>query len=492
MAKVFIEEATLTAIGDAIRGKEGSTDLIPTTDMATRIEAIESGGVEIDPDKILSTTVSGDGFVHLSDVSEVPHDITIQAAKGTKVTVVRNNLFDIDRFTMEKSEYSPYTTAWRRRDNGINVFSRYGGWQAIGSYISNDISDYKNCDLVISATMTPIAPVTKGTIAVYTADENNTATVLFEITGTGNMTKEFSIPSNSANNKLRLLFYASRGEALSTKGRNEVNYSNIYVAKKEDVANYTVDNSGIVNGIQSADNVTIIADAPISVTYNKSYGKYMVQKTFWDNYLTYATNNVRTDWSRAFMGAGWGRKTFTPTRDVAMQGSASYAFAAWCRNDCELVDLKWYLDRLGVKLDTSQLTDMNYFFDYNQTIGYLPAIDVTGCSTGSKPTYVFNYMQCLREIEKIIVNENTNYTGWFVNCKELEEVRFEGDIAQAGLNLQWSTKLSKASIENIINALKWDSGNTVTLSRTAVDNAFEPEEWDELLSSKGNWTISLV
>lgn len=44
MAKVFIEETTLTAIGDAIRAKEGTSDLIPVTDMSTRISAIETGG----------------------------------------------------------------------------------------------------------------------------------------------------------------------------------------------------------------------------------------------------------------------------------------------------------------------------------------------------------------------------------------------------------------------------------------------------------------
>lgn len=43
MAKVFIEETTLTAIGDAIREKEGSTELIPVTDMSTRISAISGG-----------------------------------------------------------------------------------------------------------------------------------------------------------------------------------------------------------------------------------------------------------------------------------------------------------------------------------------------------------------------------------------------------------------------------------------------------------------
>lgn len=43
MAKVFIEETTLTSIGNAIRGKEGTTELIPTTEMASRITAIQGG-----------------------------------------------------------------------------------------------------------------------------------------------------------------------------------------------------------------------------------------------------------------------------------------------------------------------------------------------------------------------------------------------------------------------------------------------------------------
>ena len=43
MAKVFIEETTLTAIGDAIRVKEGTTELVPVNDMATRITSLPSG-----------------------------------------------------------------------------------------------------------------------------------------------------------------------------------------------------------------------------------------------------------------------------------------------------------------------------------------------------------------------------------------------------------------------------------------------------------------
>lgn len=54
MSKVFIEETTLTAIGDAIRGKTGKTELIAPLSMATEISSITTGGggggdIEVDP-----------------------------------------------------------------------------------------------------------------------------------------------------------------------------------------------------------------------------------------------------------------------------------------------------------------------------------------------------------------------------------------------------------------------------------------------------------
>lgn len=55
MAKVLIEETTLTAIGDAIRGKEGTTDLVPVNDMATRISAIQGGGAELPEEALVIT-----------------------------------------------------------------------------------------------------------------------------------------------------------------------------------------------------------------------------------------------------------------------------------------------------------------------------------------------------------------------------------------------------------------------------------------------------
>ena len=44
MSKVFIEEETLIGIGNAIREKNGTTDLIATTNMATAISNLATGG----------------------------------------------------------------------------------------------------------------------------------------------------------------------------------------------------------------------------------------------------------------------------------------------------------------------------------------------------------------------------------------------------------------------------------------------------------------
>ena len=44
MAKVFIEETTLTSIGDAIRDKAGTNELISPLDMPNAISNLPSGG----------------------------------------------------------------------------------------------------------------------------------------------------------------------------------------------------------------------------------------------------------------------------------------------------------------------------------------------------------------------------------------------------------------------------------------------------------------
>ena len=44
MAKIFIEESTLSAIGNSIRAKTGKTNMIPPLNMPTEIESIQTTG----------------------------------------------------------------------------------------------------------------------------------------------------------------------------------------------------------------------------------------------------------------------------------------------------------------------------------------------------------------------------------------------------------------------------------------------------------------
>ena len=56
MSKVFIEDTTLTAIGDAIRGKAGTSDLIDPANMAQEITNLPTGsGGGIDPSVLAFT-----------------------------------------------------------------------------------------------------------------------------------------------------------------------------------------------------------------------------------------------------------------------------------------------------------------------------------------------------------------------------------------------------------------------------------------------------
>lgn len=91
----------------------------------------------------------------------------------------------------------------------------------------------------------------------------------------------------------------------------------------------------------------------------------------------------------------------------------------------------------------------------------------------------------------------------FYGCTSLKNVIFEGELDTNGLTLQYSPKLSRASIESVIGVLSTStSGLKVTLSKAAVNKAFETSEganngvssadWAALIATKSNWTISLV
>lgn len=141
----------------------------------------------------------------------------------------------------------------------------------------------------------------------------------------------------------------------------------------------------------------------------------------------------------------------------------------------------------------------NYFsvvFNGNTSITDLSAFSFE--YAGSLLTLSSTFSGCTNLKKCMPINCDMVYafTNAFNNCTALEELTLSGTYnsrTKDPLDLHWSTKLNKASITSVINALSTTtSGLSVTFSQTAVNNAFTSDEWSALIATKQNWTISLV
>ena len=223
-------------------------------------------------------------------------------------------------------------------------------------------------------------------------------------------------------------------------------------------------------------------------------GKQAEYNAFWDIYQP--SKGEPMSQTHAFSGIGWNDNNFKPKYDICFLGHNIQSFC-----NTRITDLKGILEGLGRVLDTSEVTNAQNMFADNTMMTRIPVIDF------SKANYI-NYSFCacgkLISVDKIKLKKDGSQAmgGVLQYCDSLETVVFEGTIGQSGLNLQRSTKLSKASIESIIEHLDQTEGSparSITLSLTAVNNAFEGGadggEFNNLCASAralGNWTISLV
>lgn len=95
MSKVFIEESTLSSIGNAIREKTGKSELISPGNMPTEIASITTGSGNEIIKKLLDGSLSGE-FVN-NDITKVRsgafQDTKITKADCPNVTIISTNLF---------------------------------------------------------------------------------------------------------------------------------------------------------------------------------------------------------------------------------------------------------------------------------------------------------------------------------------------------------------------------------------------------------------
>ncbi len=229
-------------------------------------------------------------------------------------------------------------------------------------------------------------------------------------------------------------------------------------------------------------------------------GKKDEYDAFWD---IVQEKGKRKNYQTSFAGYTWNDENFKPKYNIIPIGNMNNMFF-----ETQITDLVKILEDCGIIFDTSNGTTFNYFMAYSK-ITNAPIIDSRN-TTITKPFTNFCYAaKALKSIKLILKDDGSqsfekSYA--FFNCLELENFIIEGTIGQDGFNVQYSTKLSKASILSILRALK-DTGEplyTVTLSKVAVDKAFETSpgandgsespEWYSITNQGGAywWTISLV
>ena len=232
------------------------------------------------------------------------------------------------------------------------------------------------------------------------------------------------------------------------------------------------------NGTKTLHTAGKYCDRNIDVNVDVADSHY---DTFWD---VFQEGGNRTGYSYGFSGVGWNDTIFKPKYDI-IAADADTMF-----RHSHIADLKACLENSGVTIDFSRCTKASQTFGWCYWLSAVPKVDLSSSSTA---TSTFVDCVALKTIEEFVVGANTTFNLTFRNCHELENLTMTGTIGQNGFDVQHSTKLSKTSIESIINALSsTTSGLTVTISKTAKEAAFTDDEWATLIATKSNWTISLV
>lgn len=190
---------------------------------------------------------------------------------------------------------------------------------------------------------------------------------------------------------------------------------------------------------------------------DEAYGRFMDE---------YQANGTANDYRFAFAGPRWTDNLFKPKYDI----KPSSVYANNMFENSGIVNLKQCLLDADVILDLSKVTTPTYMFRQSSITDY-PYIDF---SSATSMTYAF--YGCSGVNLTLKLNANAKFMSTFQNASSFVNLIIEGTIGQNGFDVQWSAKLSHDSIVSIINALSSSvSGQTVTLSKTAVDNAFKEE-----------------
>ena len=209
-------------------------------------------------------------------------------------------------------------------------------------------------------------------------------------------------------------------------------------------------------------------------------GKKSEYDTFWDIVQTTGRNSF------IYMFNNWAWEYGDPKYPIVIENSkTSIAYMFMYNRNLKTINAE--------KFDFVNVGAATYLFYHCTELQSVPKINL--CSANLNGAYIDCYkLKTVGLLDVSRINTSAGLNDTFKNCYALEDIgEVRGQISQNGLNLQWSTKLNKATIVRLVNALSPDTnGLTVTFSQTAKNNAFTDAEWAELIGTKPNWTFSLA
>ncbi len=489
-----VQQEKFKAIADKIREKTNTEDLIVPNDFADKIDDVYLAGRDsaMDKDKAILGKAKGEKF-YVDDVSETIHGVKCTVSAETEnlsqVTVCKygKNLFD-------------------KNLSGVSAFQNETAWGGYGTTIitadnlkkmlSNNTTYTISCevecesipqDATISTKLIgfSIYDRTKGAINLYetrelspgqkykfsktftTPEDFKTSTYAFMAYSNGYHLNEGPSMEASADVGEYTMgndFPFGDGFPFDDAAPNattvyaQVIYKNIQIEEGEhatefepcNVQSATAAQDGTVTGLTSVSPcMSILSDTPgvnISVEYYKSQGAKREYDKFWDSFQDYGN---ATNYSRAFQSPLWNDINYNPKYDIV---AADDLF----NSNPSITDTK-----VIIKADGKTL----------------------------KNTFANSALEKIR----LFVDAETNSENAFDGLTNLKSLTIlGGSISTDGWDFSSAVNFPKDGITTLIMSLSMSAeGNTITFSQQAVDNAFQPEEWEQIKSTRPNWTIKL-
>ena len=228
------------------------------------------------------------------------------------------------------------------------------------------------------------------------------------------------------------------------------------------------------------------------VTDGIEQGKQAEYDRFWD---AFQENGNKKTYRYAFAGGGWSEETLIPkypiniidTSTTTRYGQGMFYYLGAGLPDTNLFDMT----EICKRVDFSKAINLQYLcFNAkakNITVDASGAQNLSQAFQGGDGGFIDN-------ITLTVSSACNNYNNTFIHSSGLKNLTFtSGSEIAASISLQQSSKLTRASIESVVTALSDNtSGLTATFNKTAKEAAFTTDEWNALVATKPNWTITLA